>query len=352
MYEKTAQLRERGAAILLWPNATRILRDLGILDALVAQSDPVTHCEIRSWKGRPIKRWKVPELSTPAIFIHRADLQSTLLETIPRDRVHLGEGLEGFERNESKVVVNLSSGRTAEGDALIGADGLRSKTRELLFGKSSPVYQGYTQWTGLLSSVHSLLKPGLKMEWWGNGVRFGIAANGKGRMNWYLSVNRASPEAPDSIDLGFLLEQVRRWQEPVEEILRSTPKEAIIPINIWAIPSFESWGAGSVTLLGDAAHPTSPNLGQGAGMAIEDAACLAMCLKESENVSASLRRYENLRKRRTAATTKNSGFVGRMAQWSHPALVAARTAFLRTFPLPLWERQLKRLYSYRVEEWP
>lgn len=348
IYERTPQLRERGAAIVLWPNATGILRDLGVLDSLIQKSNRVTHCEIRSWKGRPIKRWNVPELPTPAIFIHRGDLQSTLLASLPHGIIHLDQTVSGFDQDESRVRVHFTSGQMVEGDVLIGADGIHSNTRKQMFGEQHPIYQGYTQWLGMVPEAHEILKPGLKMEWWGRGVRFGIGINGRGRMNWYLSVNQPMPEA-SVVDKARLLEWVRGWQEPVEEIIRSTPGETIIPIDIWACPASEAWGRGRVTLLGDAAHPTSPNLGQGAGMAIEDAGCLASCLGAESAPVAALRRYESLRKRRTAAITSRSDFIGRMAQWNHPALVAARTAFLHAIPLSLWERRLKSLYSYQID---
>ncbi len=347
IYEKTDQLRERGAAILLWPNATLVLRNLGVLDALIEKSDVVTHCEIRSWKGRLIKHWTIPKLSTPAIFIHRADLQATLLNSLPSETVHLGHPLESFSQDEENVRVYFSSNRVAAGDALIGADGLHSCTRDRLFGKQDPVYQGYTQWTAILNTAHKALKPGLKMEWWGRGIRFGIAANGCGRMNWYLSVNRQTLET-SVVEKDRLLEWVHNWQEPVSEIIQKTLEEDIIQINIWDRPPSDAWGCGRVTLLGDAAHPTSPNLGQGAGMAIEDAYCLATFFESSMSVPEAFRAYEKARWKRTSTTTFRSQLVGRMGQWSHPAAIALRTFFLKSIPTALLERQLRSSYTFQV----
>lgn len=348
VFERTPELKEVGAAIALWPNATRVLRDIGGLGSLLERSDVISECEIRAWNGRSIKRWRIPSLETPAVFVSRADLQSVLAAALPSEVIQLGRSAQRFEESTSGVTLYFNSGESANGGILIGADGLHSAIRIQLVGRSKPVYQGYTQWRGIVDDVHEILKPGLKMEWWGRGLRFGIGANGRGRMNWYVSANRPEPGAT-AVSKARLLEWVRGWQTPVEDIIRSTPEETILKTDIWTRPPSEMWGRGRVTLLGDAAHPTSPNLGQGAGMAIEDASCLAACLAASKDAAPALRRYEDLRKKRSAATTVRSGLVGRMGQWSHPTLVAARTLFLKAYPVSLWERQLKSLYTYRVD---
>lgn len=348
VFEKTPELKEIGAAIALWPNATRVLRDLGLLKALEDRGSPITESEIRTWNGRRIKRWRIPKLETPALFVTRADLQSALASALPESCLRLNRTAADFSESPEDVSLRFQEGEPEEGEALVGADGLHSEIRNRLIGKTRPTYEGYSQWRALVPGAHPVLSPGLKMEWWGRGLRFGVAANGADRMNWYLSVNRSAPgglaEPKDR-----LLEWVKGWDAPVLEILRATPETSILKTDIWTRPPSEIWGRGRVTLLGDAAHPTSPNLGQGAGMAIEDAASLAGALNRETDTVAALRRYETQRRRRTAATTQGSGLVGRMAQWSHPALVAARTAFLRAFPLALWERQLKNMYSYRAE---
>lgn len=347
VFEKIPELKEVGAAIVLWPNATGVLRDLGVLPSLLDRSDVVTDCEIRTSDGRHVKRWKVPRLETPAVFVSRADLQSVLAATLPLGLVRLGNKARRFEETVDGVMLHLESGGAERGRVLVGADGLHSVLRSQLIGPTDPVYQGYTTWRAIVKGAPEILKPGFKMEWWGRGTRFGIGANGRGWMNWYLSANRPSPEA-SPVGKARLLEWVTGWKGPAEEIIASTPEDVILKADIWARPPSKVWGHGHVTLLGDAAHPTSPNLGQGAGMAIEDAACLAACLNGRRDPIDSLRRYEILRRRRTGTTTKRSGLIGRMGQWSHPALVAARTAFLRAFPSSLWERQLRSLYSYHA----
>lgn len=348
LYERASELKEVGAAIALWPNATRVLRDLGVLDALLARSDLIQRCEIRTWKGLPVKKWRVPKLETPAVFTHRADLQTVLAGAVPEDSIHLGRTGRSIEQNGQTVRLGFAEGGFVDCHVLVGADGLRSAVREALHGRHDPVYQGYTQWRAIVTFGDDGLQPGDKIEWWGAGIRFGIAMNGLGRMNWYVSSSVAgSRDVPRGGYRAFLLRLLQDWDEPVRRILEATAENQMLKTDIWALPPTNQWGRGGVTLLGDAAHPTTPNLGQGAGMAIEDAAVLADGLARHGVGEGALRAYEKRRRERTAATTRRSKFVGDMGQWSHPVAVAFRTFFLKSFPNFLWERKLREAYSWQ-----
>jgi len=350
VYEKAERLQEVGAAIALWPNATLVLKRLGVLESLARKSAPILESEIRTWRGRPIKKWTIPVLETPALFTHRADLQAILLEAVPHSVLHTGKSCVALDEREDRVTARFSSGETVQADGVVGADGLHSSIRALLHGADRPGYRGYTMWRSVVPFAHPALRHGLKIEWWGPGRRFGIALNGLGRMNWYAAANVSQPPKEQTGNLREdLLKMFSGWAGPVCEVIGATEESAILQNAILDRPPLAQWGRKAVTLLGDAAHPTSPNLGQGAGMAIEDALCLAQCVRGATRLPDAFRRYEALRKKRANGTTKGSGLVGNMAQWSHPLLVAARTAFLRTFPVRLWERQLKKMYSYKLE---
>lgn len=337
IYERAAELREAGTAIALWPNATRILKHLGRLDDLLECSSLITECEIRTFKNKLIRRWSIPKFSTPAIFTHRADLHAVLAGAVPAEKIHLGKTALRLEETDENVRVFFHDGSRLDCAVLIGADGLHSAIRDALHGPQAPLYQGYTIWRAIIPADASLLKPGLKKEWWGPGVRFGLAHNGRGRMNWYIAANRKTGQVDDL---------THGWPHPIPEMIKASSQ--ILKTDIWARPPSSAWGRGRTTLLGDAAHPTTPNLGQGAGMAIEDALVLAQELAREALSPKALRLYEKLRYQRTSATTNLSKFVGEMGQWSQPAAVALRTLFLKNCPAFLWSKKLKAAYSCPV----
>lgn len=143
VFEKSDKLREIGAGLSVWPNATRVLRELGVLDKALCRSAVISCIQVRTWRGKLISEVRaVGEFNTPAICIHRADLLSILKEQVPRGCVHLGEKLESFEEHESGLLARFSSSRTAEGHVLVAADGIHSRLQALLWGESKPVYRG------------------------------------------------------------------------------------------------------------------------------------------------------------------------------------------------------------------
>src|SRR5262249_41350785 len=161
-----------------------------------------------------------------------------------------GQACTGVEESPGEVTARFASGETARGRVLVGADGLNSALRTWLLGEQRPVYQGFTQWRAILGDAHEALEPGLKIEWWGPGVGLGRGRNGRGRMTWFVSVTSPAAEAAVG-GKSRLLEWVRGWRCPAEEVIRETPEEIILKNDIWARPPSDVWGRGRVTLLGD-----------------------------------------------------------------------------------------------------
>ncbi len=309
LFEKSDELREVGAGLSVWPNATRVLKRLGLLEDALRRSQVLKCLRLQTWRGQLLSEVSVVgECDISAICIHRADLLAILKQQVPPECVHLGEQLVGFEQDEEGVVASFSSGRIAEGDALVGADGTHSTVRVFLLGESKPVYRGYQAWRGVAQCLPTTYPPTTAVESWGHGKRFGIESMGRGRTFWYATVN--SPQGVHG-DPAEWKDEVRElfkgWVRPIPEVIESTEPEAILKHEMEDRPPVRHWGRGRVTLLGDAAHLTTPNLGQGACMALEDALVLAQCLaQDDQETSAKLRPYESLRYARTAFLTRES----------------------------------------------
>ncbi|HEX8259255.1 MAG TPA: FAD-dependent monooxygenase [Rubrobacteraceae bacterium] len=353
VFERTRELKELGAGLSLTANATKALNGLGLTDALRGIGIPIGVAEIRAWRGEVLSRiptWQLDEkMGARSAAVHRADLQGALLRELGDEAVRLGAACRGFEQDGEGVRAFFDDGSEERADLLVGADGLRSTIRRGLLGDGNPRYAGYTAWRAVVAPEDELVTADEAWEVWGRGVRFICTQIGRGRVYWAVSKN--APEGEHDVSTGAakdaLLELCAGWLEPVEELIAATEKAAILRTDIYdRDPVRKRWGKGRVTLLGDAAHPMTPDLGQGACQAIEDAIALVECLEERENIEAALELYEARRTRRTAALVRGSRRVGRIAQLQNPLACCLRDAALRAFPSRLQMKQLEAVMGY------
>ena len=356
VFEQAEALREVGSGLTVWTNAVKALRKLGAEDAVLATGSILERFEARSWRGEVLQKTPFGELGrklgAPNVIIHRAELLRGLTKLMDERSVHCHARGVGFEQNSRSVTACFADGRKAEGDLLIGADGLHSVIRTKLFGESKPRYAGYTCWRGLAQFVHEEFPTGYSFETWGPGRRFSIHHCGLGRVFWYATKNL--PEGMPAAKAGHqaeVLEWFREWHAPIPEVIKATESSAILRNDIVDRKPVKRWGQERVTLLGDAAHPTTPNLGQGACQAMEDAVVLASCLPAASDVPAALRSYENMRMARTANITNQSWLIGKICQWENPLACWLRnklsqTALARRSGLQM----IEKIFSHEVPD--
>ncbi len=335
VFEQAEALREVGSGLTVWTNAVKALRKLGAEDAVLATGSILERFEARSWRGEVLGKTPFGELGrklgAPNVIIHRAELLLGLTKLMDERSVHCHARCVGFEQNSRSVTACFADGRKAEGDLLIGADGLHSVIRTKLFGESKPRYAGYTCWRGLAQFVHEEFSTGYSFETWGPGRRFSIHHCGLGRVFWYATKNL--PEGMPVAEAGHqaeVLQWFREWHAPIPEVIKATGSSAILRNDIVDRKPVKRWGQHRVTLLGDAAHPTTPNLGQGACQAMEDAVVLASCLRAASDVPAALRSYEAMRMARTANITNQSWLIGKICQWENPLACWLRNKLSQT----------------------
>ncbi len=334
--ERATSICEVGAGLSLWSNAIQALRALGLEDKTVASASVIHRTVIQTRKGRFLATTEIGELSkragAPCICIHRGVLQKTLLETLPLGSVRTGALCAGFE--DSAVV--LRSGERIGADVVIGADGISSVIRQQLHGTRPTRYAGCTCWRGIRDAVPGLPKDSALLAV-GGGSQFGVWPCGPGKIYWFLTKNVPPGTVQSKMSA---LAACCDWAAPVPEIVAGTPENAILQNDIIDRPPLPWWGRGAVTLLGDAAHPTTPNLGQGACQALEDAVVLAHCLGETRPIEASLRKYEAMRLARTTEIVRTSWQTGKVLQLDSPALEWLRDWFIST--------QLSSRLEYRI----
>ena len=329
LFERNPELREIGAGLTLWANGVQVLRRLGLGDALAAVSAPLARFECWSWRGECLGSMRLDILGrrvgTPSLGIHRADLLRLLASAVDRESIHVHAHCVGFSSSQGQVIARFADGHELQADLLVGADGLYSVIREQLLGKAPPRYSGYTCWRGVALFEHEHVSPGISSETWGRGRRFGMLPIGSGRVFWYATLNCPAGEQ-DRVGerKARLFRLFGGWRHPIERLIETTSEEAILRNDLFDRRPVRHWGSGRVTLLGDAAHPPTPNLGQGACQALEDALVLAGCLSDQREPAAALRAYEARRARRSAAITRQSALFGKIGQWEHPLLCSLR----------------------------
>ena len=353
MFERSPEIEEIGAGITLWANATRPLKRLGVYDEVRSSGAVEIGGELRSWGGEMILEIPADALRSrfgeANLAVHRSDLQGALLAALPEGTVQLGRELVGFSQNGRVVVARFADGRQERGDLLVGADGIHSSVRAQLFGRRPPRYAGYTAWRGVADAGEGGLPEGVGLNLWGRGSEFGLVGIGRGRFYWFATKNAPEGEAESAAgrkrEVLYLL---AGWYQPARAAVEATADSKILRNDIYDREPLRDWGVGRVTLLGDAAHPMTPNLGQGACQAIEDALVLARCLDSGGEVPASLRLYEGRRVRRTAGIVRRSRLVGRLVQLKSLLLCRLRDAVARSTSASAQLRQYEEIARYEA----
>jgi salicylate hydroxylase len=310
VYEQAPALGEVGAGLTLASNASRILQHLGLgavlADlAVIPGRGAVKHYRTgRTLVDIPRGTTQVERFGAPYCQIHRNDLHQALVAAVQsadRNCLHLGCTLEDFGQDAHGVSAVFANGQTARGDLLIGCDGIRSTVRARLFGTEDPRFTGYVAWRGLVPMERlsaSLVVPDSAV-WIGPGhflTRYKIR---RGEILNYIAIARTNSWVEEGWSvrstIDALLAEFRDFEPAARSILMATPPDQCFKWGIFDRDPLPVWSTGRVTLLGDAAHPTTPFLGQGAAIALEDAMVFARALAAAGSIGEALARYEKAR---------------------------------------------------------
>jgi 2-polyprenyl-6-methoxyphenol hydroxylase-like FAD-dependent oxidoreductase len=350
IWERAQGLREIGAGLLLTPNAVWILKRLGVFDQTCRAGMVVSRWEILNRSGKVLQHFRQSG-DSPSISLTRSAFQQLLLAELSPEAVLLDHEVRGVTcaAADGSMAVTSTHGVTATADLLVGADGGNSAVRTVVADARLPRVLGYVGWRGLVNCVPDGWESGRITESWGNGGRFGIAAVAAGRTYWYATENAAAGWTV-SVEKrkAHLLNRFQNWHDPVCDLIAATNDDDILLSPISEHWPVRSWHRESATLLGDAAHLMTPNLGQGAAMALEDGWVLAECIREHGCGGTALLRYEKLRKHRTSRVVWLSRQIGRLIQFQHPALTMTRDVALRLTPDWLGAWALRPVFNFRA----
>ncbi|GAP94245.1 FAD-dependent monooxygenase [Leptolyngbya sp. NIES-2104] len=318
VYEQAQALRAIGAGLTLTPNGLNSLNAVqpGIVESLIKAGSLAQMLMIRQSTGETIASKPVTTLQQygqPLLNIQWSKLQAILANALPPDIIHLQHRCVGFQQQNNSIEVFFADGETVQADLLIGADGVNSVVRQGLIGDGAPTYAGRMSWRAVIQYAHEQLPPDTGTIMTADGKIIVLTDVGQGYTFWSAGVLQEDDSVCDRASdvKARVLELFAGWGEPVEAIIKATPDESIVERPICDRSPVERWSKGRVTLMGDAAHPVVPSLGQGANTAFEDAYELAQCLSVAPNIEAALQTYEASRIPRTTAIYDRSASQGR-----------------------------------------
>lgn len=346
VWEAAPEFKPVGAGITLADNAMKAYKILGIYDDLAAAGRPIARMSILAQKGGVLSESRTDALPGGLcnLAIHRAALHEVLLSQLDPGQVIAGKRSAGISDEAGQYKITFEDGTQTTGKYLIVAEGIHSAIRRNIAPHARIRYSGYTCWRGIAPNG-DLGITGTSETWGANG-RFGIVPIGNDQVYWFATKNApaASPQMK-AFSNAELLDNFRNYHDPIGEVIRRTPAEQILWNDIIDLEPMQRYAFDNLILIGDTAHATTPNMGQGACQAIEDALVLSQCLQKNAEVKEAFEQFEQRRLKRTHWIVNQSWMFGKMAQWESPLLRGFRDTLTRLTPDSVMAKYQEKIHA-------
>lgn len=303
VYEAVKEIKPVGAAISIWPNGVKCLNYLGMKEKLRQLGGPMHSMAYNNWQtGTTLTRFSLEPLVTDSgerpYPVARAELQAMLLDTYGREKVRFGKRVASVEQDENGVTARFEDGSQAHGDLLIACDGTHSVVRKYVLGRTvERRYAGYVNWNGLVEIDESIAPAQQWTTFVGEGKRVSLMPVAGNRFYFFFDVPLPAGLSEDRSTVRHdLTRYFTGWTGPVQKLIGQINPDTTNRVEIHDIDPFPELVKGRVALLGDAAHSTTPDIGQGGCAAMEDAVVLATILQtNSLGIEDALLRYQHKR---------------------------------------------------------
>ena len=344
VYEASAEIKPVGAGIVLASNAMQVFKNLRIHHKIEKAGHKVSRMKITDAHLNPLSVVDLTDYEKKyGVYntaIHRGELQKILANELGYENIRLGKRLANIEK-AANFTLTFEDHSTVESKIVIGADGIKSIVRNQLFGKSTIRNTNQLCWRGLCQMDLSKQYEHEFNEAWGKGKRFGFGKISSNKVYWYALTNLNKPNIAE-VNLAQLFCE---FHPDILNIISATKSENIFVSDIIDLKPINKWQSENLCLIGDAAHATTPNLGQGACQAIEDAFVLAKLLDNGLAIENTFEAYEKLRRKKAHKIVTTSWTLGKIAHWSNPFLVSLRNISLRITPDSVNKKLMNQIFK-------
>ncbi|WP_312390177.1 FAD-dependent monooxygenase [Chryseobacterium sp.] len=319
IYESAPEIKPVGSGIMMAINAMQIFDKLGLKEKIEKAGNKIHGISITDENLKLISKTDVLELekkyNSCNVAIHRADLQRILAESIGFENIQLNHSLHAIKKS-GNYILNFENGNTIESEIVFGADGIKSKVRNQVIETSTIRNTGQICWRGLVDFDLPEKFHHEAIEAWEKGKRFGFVKMTDRKIYWYAVINEEIYNRNSN-----LLENVHSFHPLVNQIIECTLKENIILSDIIDLTPIPKWYSENLCLIGDAAHATTPNLGQGACQAIEDAYIIGKLLENNRNFNKVFKEFQQIRRKKVDHVVSTSWKIGQISQWEKGTLL-------------------------------
>jgi 2-polyprenyl-6-methoxyphenol hydroxylase-like FAD-dependent oxidoreductase len=346
VYESAPEIKAVGAGIIIANNAMQVFKDLGIDHHITQAGNRISDIKITDQQLKPLSLVSLAKYEQQYgvynVAIHRGTLQQILADALGYEHIQLNKRLSSITQQNKVFSLGFDDQTHTDTHLLIGADGIKSVVRQQLFPPSYIRNAQQICWRGLCTLALATHYQHEINEAWGKGRRFGFVKINEQQVYWYALVNKKTTNSPTSEQLLNIFADFHR---AIRDIIAATESSQIIENDIIDLQPIYQWQQKGVCLLGDAAHATTPNLGQGACQAIEDAYILGKLLDKGKTLEQAFPEYERLRLKKAHAVVQKSWTLGKIAHWENPFLIGLRNFVLRITPASVNQKQSDDLFD-------
>ncbi len=344
--EQAEYIKPVGAGIILASNAMQVFEKLGLRETIEKKGNFISSINITKTNLKPLSKVDLTYFeekhNVKNIAIHRGVLQQILVDALQTSSLHLGQEMKQIHKTTNGYLLEFAKGEKRETNVLIGADGLKSQVRRQIFETNTLRNAGQICWRGVADFNLPEEYQSELNEVWGKNERFGFVQIAENKVYWYALKSLTKDKAIVKVD--DVKHQFHNCHRLVSDIISTTTSEQIHIAEIWDLKPIHQWHKDNICLIGDAAHATTPNMGQGACQAIEDAFVLSECLHKYD-IKRAFEEFQKLRLPKAHQVVKASWNIGKIAHISNSLLVMMRNQMIRMTPESINRKQFEHIYQ-------